>query len=220
MNLVWNREVSPMNDSQEPKVGREAVEDILITDRDALIAVDIQYDFLEGGSLGVHEGHRTVAVVNSILPLFAHVVFTRDWHPPNHRSFAVEPEYRDGSWPVHAVRDTPGARFHEDLQIPPHALIVSKATLPDREEYSGFQASGTDLAGWLRERGVERLFIAGIATDYCVRDTALDGVKEGFRVFVVEDGVRGVSPDTVAQTWQDLSAAGVVRVSSRALRRP
>jgi nicotinamidase/pyrazinamidase len=197
----------------------DLAEGILITDRDALIAVDIQYDFLEGGSLGVHEGHHTVSVVNSILPLFDHVVFTRDWHPPDHRSFAQEPQYHDGSWPPHAVRDTPGAKFHKDLRIPEHALIVSKATLPHREEYSGFQATGVDLTGWLRERSVTRLFLAGIATDYCVHYTALDGVNAGFQVFVVEDAVRGVSPETVAQTWEDLADAGVIRVPSGILRR-
>jgi nicotinamidase/pyrazinamidase len=192
---------------------------IIITDSDALIAVDIQCDFLEGGSLGVHEGHHVVPVVNALAPLFKHVVFSRDWHPPNHVSFSAQPEYRDRSWPPHAVRDTPGAQYHKDLRIPQHALIVSKATLPDCEEYSGFQASGVDLAGWLRARGVKRLFLAGIATDYCVRFTALDGVREGFEVYVIEDAVRGVSPDTTAATWTELDQAGVVRVRSAELQR-
>lgn len=192
---------------------------IRITNSDALIVVDIQYDFVEGGSLGVQGGRGVVPVVNRLIPLFDHVVFTRDWHPADHLSFSQNPEFRDGSWPVHAVRDTPGARFHADLQIPSHALIVSKATLANREEYSGFQAAEADLAGWLHQRGVRRLFIVGIATDYCVRNTALDGIGEGFQVHVVGDGVRGVSEETVAQTWEDLAAAGIGRVQSANLRR-
>jgi nicotinamidase/pyrazinamidase len=188
-----------------------------IAPQDALIAVDIQNDFLEDGALGVHEGHHTVPVVNAILPLFDTVVFTRDWHPADHCSFSDEAQYRDGSWPTHGVENTPGARFHPDLHVPKDALIVSKGTLPDREEYSGFQATGSDLAGWLRARGVHRLFLAGIATDYCVHFTALDGVREGFEVWVIEDAVRGVSPDTTAQTWPELAAAGVRTVRSAEL---
>lgn len=190
---------------------------IPITPRDALIAVDMQNDFLENGALGVHEGHHTVPVVNTILPLFSTVVFTRDWHPADHCSFSAEAQYRDGSWPTHGVKGTPGARFHPDLRVPEGALVVSKGTLPDREEYSGFQATGSDLAGWLRARGVLRLFLAGIATDYCVHFTALDGVREGFEVWVIEDAVRGVSPDTTAQTWRELDAAGVRRIRSAEL---
>lgn len=192
---------------------------IPITAADALIAVDIQNDFLENGALGVHEGHHTVPVVNMILPLFSTVVFTKDWHPANHCSFSAEAQYRDGSWPTHCVEGTPGARFHPDLHVPEGALVVSKGTLPDREEYSGFQATGSDLAGRLRERGVRRIFLAGIATDYCVHFTALDGVREGFEVWVIEDAVRGVAPDTTAQTWRELAEAGVGRVHSSDLCR-
>jgi nicotinamidase/pyrazinamidase len=161
-----------------------------------------------------------VPLVNRLVPLFRHVVFTRDWHPPNHISFSAQPEFRDGSWPPHAVRETPGAAFHPELIIPDDALIVSKATQPDREEYSGFQASGADLAAWLRNRGIRRLFIAGIATDYCVRFTALDAARAGFEVFVIEDAVRGVSADTTAATWLELAEAGVNRVRSTELTRP
>lgn len=192
---------------------------IPITPADALIAVDIQNDFLENGALGVHEGHHTVPVVNMILPLFSNAVFTRDWHPANHCSFSAEALYRDGSWPIHGVEGTPGARFHPDLHVPEEALVVSKGTLADREEYSGFQATDAGLAEWLRGRGVRRIFLAGIATDYCVHFTALDGVREGFEVWVIEDAVRGVSPETTAQTWRDLDAAGVKRVHSADLCR-
>lgn len=190
-----------------------------ITDHDALIAVDIQYDFLEGGALGVHEGQKVVPVVNRLTPLFDHVVLTRDWHPPDHISFSEHPQYRDRSWPPHSVQDTPGARFHADLVIPEQAYIISKATHPDREEYSGFQAIEADLAGWLRSRDVTRVFLAGIATDYCVHYTALDALHEGFEVYVIEDAVRGVSDDTVEQAWKEMAAAGAKRIRSDELTR-
>ena len=187
---------------------------IPITSRDALIVVDIQNDFVEGGALGVEGGNQIVPVVNGPVTRFAHVVFTRDWHPRNHVSFAVQPQYRDRSWPPHCVQGTPGAEFPRELRVPDEALVVSKGTEPDREEYSGFEAVHAGLSEWLRGRGVRRIFVAGIATDYCVRFTALDGVREGFAVWVIEDAVRGVSPDTTAETWPELAAAGVRTVPS------
>ena len=193
---------------------------IRINHRDALIVVDIQNDFLEGGTLAVPGGRDIIPVVNRLLPLFEYRVFTRDWHPPNHVSFSGHPEYCDGSWPAHAVAGTKGAEFASGLLVPADALIVDKGTRGDREEYSGFQANnsfqGADagLAAWLKNRGVQRLFVAGLATDYCVRATALDGALAGFTVFVIEDAVRGVAEDTVAKAWEELAAAGVVRIRS------
>jgi len=185
-----------------------------ITPEDALIAVDIQNDFLPGGTLGVHAGHRIVPIINSLLPRFRTLVFTRDWHPPDHSSFSEDPAYRDGSWPPHCVRDTPGAAFHDDLEVPQDAFIVSKAAERDCEEYSSFRASNHDLANWLREQGVTRVFVAGLATDYCVRATALDARAARFQVVVIEDAVAGVSDDTVEKAWADMLAAGVERVHS------
>lgn len=179
--------------------------------------VDVQNDFCPGGALAVAEGDLVVPVVNRLLPLFGHRVFTRDWHPPNHISFADPPEFRDRSWPPHCVQNTPGAAFHPDLVVPPDALIVSKGDDPDREAYSGFQAGGIDLAGRLRERGVRRVFVTGLATDYCVRATALDARAAGFEVTLVEDAIRGVAPETTAAALRDLDEAGVARTTSVSL---
>jgi nicotinate phosphoribosyltransferase len=184
---------------------------------DALIVVDVQNDFCPGGALAVAEGDLVVPLVNRLLPLFRHRVFTRDWHPPDHVSFADPPEFRDKSWPPHCVQDTPGAEFHPDLLVPPDALIVSKGDEPGREAYSGFQAGGIDLAAWLGERGVRRVFVTGLATDYCVRATALDARAAGFKVTLVEDAVRGVAPETTAAALRDLDEAGVARTTSVAL---
>jgi nicotinate phosphoribosyltransferase len=188
--------------------------------RDALIVVDMQNDFCPGGALAVAEGDLVVPVVNRLLPLFRHRVFTRDWHPPGHISFTDPPEFHDASWPPHCVQDTPGAAFHPDLVVPPDALVVSKGDDPEREAYSGFQAGGIDLAAWLRGRGVQHVFVAGLATDYCVRATALDARAAGFEVTLIEDAVRGVAPETTAAALRDLDEAGVARTTSAAMLEP
>ena len=181
----------------------------VIRPTDALIVVDVQNDFLPGGRLAVDDGDAVVPPINMLLPLFEHVVYTRDWHPPNHVSFSDEPEYRDGSWPPHCVQGTPGAELAPNLKIGREALILSKGDDPHAEAYSGFQASGIDLAGWLRERDVDRLFVAGLATDYCVLNTVLGGVSAGFEVVLVEDAVRGVAPDTTRAALEEMRRAGV-----------
>ncbi|GAB4249310.1 MAG: bifunctional nicotinamidase/pyrazinamidase [Thermoleophilia bacterium] len=160
------------------------------------------------------EGDQVVPVINRLEPLFAHRVFTRDWHPPDHVSFSATPEFRDLSWPAHCVQGTEGAAFHPDLQVPADALVASKGVDPAREAYSGFQAVDVDLAAWLHERGVERVFVTGLATDYCVRATSLDARKAGFTVVLVEDAVRGVAPETTAAALAEMAAAGVQRVRS------
>ncbi len=177
---------------------------------DALIVVDVQNCFLPGGSLGVEEGDQVIPVINRLVPLFEHKVYTRDWHPPDHVSFAAEsPEYHDLSWPPHCVQNTEGAEFSTALDVVPDALVVSKGDDPDREAYSGFQASGIDLAAELRGRGVERVFVTGLATDYCVRATALDAKKAGFEVVLVRDAVRGVAPETTKRALAELDQDGV-----------
>ena len=157
----------------------------------ALIVVDVQKDFLPGGSLAVAEGDGVIAPLNRMIASFveegAPVVATRDWHPPNHCSF----EDQGGPWPPHCVAGTPGAEFSPELVLPDEVKLVSKATKPDAEAYSGFE--GTDLAAWLRERSVEQLIVGGLATDYCVRRTVEDGLKAGFEVVVLEDAVRAVN---------------------------
>ncbi len=161
-----------------------------IEPKDVLIIVDVQRDFCAGGALAVNDGEDVVPLINALVPKFDIVVFTRDWHPANHCSFAEEPQFIDGSWPAHCIADTPGAEFHPDLIVPDDVLIVSKATDPDKEAYSDFE--DTDLGDELARRGVKRVFVCGIATDYCVKATVLDAVAEGFEVFVIEDACRGV----------------------------
>jgi len=179
---------------------------------DALVVVDMQVDFMPGGALPVPGGDEIVGRVNEYVELFtkagATVVFTRDWHPPNHVSFKT----RGGPWPPHCVQNTPGASFHPGLRVPREALVVSKATDPDREAYSGFE--GTELDAELRRRGVRRVFVCGVATDYCVKATALDAVRLGYQVFLLADAVRGVNvpPNSVQRALEEMLDAGVVLV--------
>jgi len=183
-----------------------------IKSSDALIVVDVQNDFCPGGALGVEGGDAVIPLINSLVPLFITRIFTRDWHPPDHCSFANEPEFRDGSWPAHCIADTPGAEFHPDLAVPADAHLISKATTADQEAYSGFQ--GTALAERLRARGIDRVFVCGLATDYCVKQTALDAHAAGFDTIVIEDACRGVDnpPGSADKALADLEAAGVRRV--------
>lgn len=181
---------------------------------DALVVVDVQRDFCAGGSLAVPDGDAVIPVINSLVPRFGRWIYTRDWHPANHVSFSTEPEFKDGSWPPHAVQGTAGAAWCAGLEMPASAISVSKGDDPAREAYSAFQVPGFDLAAFLRARNVKRLFITGLATDYCVRQTALDALAAGFTVFLVEDAVRGVAPQTTAQALAEMEAAGVIRVRS------
>lgn len=184
---------------------------------DALIVVDVQNDFCPGGALAVSDGDRVVPVINALTPRFGQVVFTRDWHPPEHCSFADPAQFVDKSWPVHCVANSAGAAFHPDLYIPEAALIVSKGTAPDREAYSGFE--GTSLANDLRIRKVQRVIVCGLATDYCVKATALDALAEGFEVVVIEDGCRAVDnpPGTGAAALREMASQGVNFVNSNSL---
>jgi nicotinamidase/pyrazinamidase len=157
---------------------------------DALIAVDVQNDFLPGGNLAVPQGDAVVPALNRYLAAFAAhalpVFATRDWHPPNHCSFAAQ----GGIWPPHCVAATRGAEFAGGLALPRTTVIVSKAAAPESDAYSGF--GGTDLAARLRARRVTRLFIGGLATDYCVLNTVLDALAEGFEVLLLADAIRAV----------------------------
>ncbi len=173
--------------------------------KDALVVVDLQVDFCPGGALPVPEGDRVVGPVNRLLGLSGWVkVATRDWHPPDHASFRG----RGGAWPPHCVADTPGARFHPGVDAGKADLIISKATRRDAEAYSGFE--GTSLAEELRARGVERIFVCGLATDYCVRATALDGRRESLEVVVLEDAIRAVDvqPGDGGRALEEMRRAG------------
>jgi nicotinamidase/pyrazinamidase len=155
---------------------------------EALIIVDFQNDFTPGGALAVGDGDRIADRVNELAadPRFELVVATRDWHPPDHGSF----EERGGPWPVHCVRDTEGAQLHPALEQRHVDVVIDKGTDPNTEGYSGFD--GTKLGELLAERGIDRVTVVGLATDYCVKNTALDALNQGLDVTVESDAVRGV----------------------------
>ena len=163
---------------------------IAFTPEDALLIIDMQRDFLPGGALGVPQGDEVLAPVNRLLRLFSKqglpVYASRDWHPENHCSFAA----RGGPWPPHCVAGTPGAAFPNQLDLPAGAIVVSKADTADLDAYSAF--NGTHLAAQLRDRGVRRVVVCGLATDYCVLNTAIDARENGFEVLVVPEAMRAV----------------------------
>lgn len=180
---------------------------------DALIVVDVQNDFCPGGALAIADGDGIVPGVNALLPRFKIRVFTRDWHPADHCSFSDAPRFVDKSWPPHCVADTPGAQFHPALSVPTDATIVSKGTDAAKEAYSGFD--GTPLAETLRANGVRRVFVCGLATDYCVKATALDALKNGFETVVIDDLCRGVNnPVGTARAAIDAMKSAGIRMSA------
>jgi nicotinamidase/pyrazinamidase len=155
---------------------------------EALVIVDFQNDFTPGGALAVAEGDQIAERVNELAadPRFEFVIATRDWHPRDHGSFKEQ----GGIWPVHCVQDTEGAELHPALDRSNVDLVLDKGEDPATDGYSGFE--GTGLEGLLRERGIDRLTLVGLATDVCVKNTALDALRAGFEVSVDEQGVRGV----------------------------
>jgi nicotinamidase/pyrazinamidase len=179
---------------------------------DAVLLVDVQVDFLPGGNLAVQRGNEVVPALNRYLglarskgvPVFA----SRDWHPRDHCSFRPQ----GGPWPEHCVAGTPGAAFAPGLAVPHDAVIISKATGRDSDAYSAF--GGTDLGRLLRERGVTRLLIGGLATDYCVLNTVLDARKAGFEVLLLADAIHAVNvkPGDGERAERDMQAAGAVAV--------
>ena len=179
----------------------------------ALIVVDVQNDFCPGGALAVPRGDEVVAPLNNLIEEFlAHgemVVKSRDWHPRRTKHFA---EF-GGTWPPHCVRGTPGAEFHRDLVDDPRIVVVSKG-MGDEDSYSAFD--GTDLARLLREHGVEEVWVGGLATDYCVKNTALDAVREGFKVKAVADAMRAVEvqPGDGERAVEEMRRSGAEIVAS------
>jgi nicotinamidase/pyrazinamidase len=157
---------------------------------DALLIIDMQNDFLPGGALGVASGHEVVAPINHLIELFREqglpIVASRDWHPTDHCSFADQ----GGPWPPHCVAGTLGAEFTAELALPDDAIVVSKADTAPVDAYSAF--AGTSLASQLRERGVERVTVCGLATDYCVLNTVTDALEEGFDAIIVPEAMRAV----------------------------
>jgi nicotinamidase/pyrazinamidase len=165
--------------------------DLNISSKDALIIADIQNDFLPGGALPVDQGDQIIPVLNEYAKMFnktdAKLVASRDWHPPKHISFTAQ----GGPWPPHCVQETEGAKFSPDLKLPKSTIIVSKATDSGKEAYSVFD--GTDLGVQLKSGGVTRIFIGGLATDYCVVNSVIDARKMGFDVVVLLDATRGIN---------------------------
>ena len=183
---------------------------IRITKFDALIVVDMQRDFMPGGALPVPEADTIVPIINRYIQIFENrggtIIATRDWHPANHISFTT----RGGPWPPHCIQGTSGAEFHPELVLPRNTIIVSKATDPDKEAYSGFD--DTDLNNILQERSVSRIFVCGVATNYCVKATAIDGVKLGYTVIVLLDAVRGIDipPGSVDKALNEMLDTGII----------
>jgi len=184
---------------------------------DALIIVDVQNDFLPGGALAVPAGDRVVPVLNRCIALFTShglpVFATRDWHPPDHCSFQPQ----GGPWPPHCVAGTKGAEFANGLNLPDETTVVSKADTQDQDAYSGFE--GTGLHDHLRSLGIKRLFIGGLATDYCVLNTVMDALKLGYQVLLLTDAVRAVNinPGDGERAIAEMQAAGAMLIDSKRL---
>jgi nicotinamidase/pyrazinamidase len=208
-----------------------AGETIKVDDTSALLVIDVQNCFLPGGSLAVKDGDQVIPVINRLAGGFANVVLTQDWHTPGHISFAsshagkhpfevIDLAYgKQVLWPDHCVQGTDGAALSKDLSIPQAGLVIRKGYHKDVDSYSAFtEADGkttTGLAAYLKARNLQRLFIAGLATDFCVAWTALDARKAGFDAYVVEDACRGIDTQgSLAKAWADMDKAGVKRIKS------
>jgi len=197
----------------------------------ALVVVDVQNGFLPGGSLAVPDGDQVIPVINRLALGFANVVLTQDWHPEGHVSFAsshpgkkpfevVRLPYGDQVlWPDHCVQGTDSAALAGALRIANAQLIIRKGFHQDIDSYSAFleadRKTRTGLASYLRERGIATIFVAGLATDFCVAWSAIDGRHAGLEVYVVEDSCRGIDTmGSLAKAWRDMDAAGVKRIQS------
>lgn len=202
-----------------------------MNDATALLIVDVQYGFMPGGGLPVAGGDAVVPVINRIAPRFANVVLTQDWHPRDHVSFAARhpgrqpfetltlPYGEQVLWPTHCVQGTRDAALHDGLQVDHAQLIIRKGFRRDIDSYSAFveadRRTTTGLAAWLHARGITRLWLCGLATDFCVAWSALDARAAGFEVTVIEDACRAIDRDgSLARAWADMAAAGVRRVFS------
>jgi len=198
---------------------------------DVLLLIDVQNDFCPGGGLAVPDGDAVVPLINRLMPRFAHVVLIQDWHPPGHRSFASSHDGRapfetldmaygaQTLWPDHCVQGTPGADFHKDLQASRGELIVRKGFRPEIDSYSAFfendRETATGLSGYLRTRAFTRVFLTGLATDFCVHFSAVDATREGFTALVIEDACRAIDLDgSLAAAKQAMGSAGVDLIDS------
>ena len=202
-----------------------------LDDATVLIIVDAQYGFMPGGGLAVADGDAIVPVINRIAPRFANVVLTQDWHPADHISFAANhpgrapfetitlPYGEQVLWPTHCVQGTRDAALHDDLRVPQAQLIIRKGFHRDVDSYSAFmeadRRTSTGLAAYLKARGITKLYLCGLATDYCVAWSAQDARAAGFEATVIEDACRAIDLNgSLARAWADMAAAGVGRVQS------
>ena len=199
---------------------------------DVLLVVDVQNDFCKGGTLEVSRGDEVVGVINDLSGRIAHTVVTQDWHPADHTSFAsqhsgaeayqtINVDYGEQVlWPDHCIQHSAGADFHDKLKVENCELIIRKGYRRTIDSYSAFfendRKTATGLTGYLRERGLTRIFVTGLATDFCVRFSAIDGCDQGFDVVLIEDGCRGIDNDgSMADAMQAMKKAGVVLSSSQ-----
>lgn len=197
----------------------------------ALLIIDVQKDFCPGGNLAVPDGDQVVPVINKLIGKFDHVLQTQDWHTPGHHSFASAHEgkapfdsirlnYGEQTlWPDHCVQGTDGASFHAELETNKSEIIIRKGFRKEIDSYSAFfendHQTSTGLTGYLRERGIQQLYLVGLATDFCVKWSAIDGRKQGFQVYVIEDGVRGIDIEgSVAKAWREMEQIGIKRITS------
>lgn len=192
-------------------------EDIKMDLKKALLVVDVQNDFCPDGALAVPEGDKIIPNINRYIKIFSGkgipVFITRDWHPKDTKHF----KKLGGTWPEHCIQDTKGAEFHPDLKAPADAVIVSKGMNPEEDSYSAFQAAdsgGRKLPDLLKDAGINELFIGGIATDYCVRYTALDALKAGFKVNVLTDAIKGVDlkPGDSKKAIEEIVSQGAILI--------
>jgi nicotinamidase/pyrazinamidase len=208
---------------------------IELFDRDVLLVIDVQNDFCDGGALAVPGGQEVVPVINRIAGIFRHVILTQDWHPRDHHSFAsnhpgrapfetIDVEHgKQELWPDHCVEGSMGAAFHPHLHPDRVELILRKGFRKTIDSYSAFtendRLTRTGLTGYLRERGLGRIFLSGLAYDYCVRHSAIDSIRAGFETYVVEDACREIGMgDSVAAANHEFREAGVHRIASSMLR--
>jgi nicotinamidase/pyrazinamidase len=181
----------------------------------ALIIVNLQNDFFQEGALPVPDGEAVIPVINELIPRFDFVIYTRDWHPQSHVSFSDNPQFKEGSWPVHCIANTRGADFHPELEFTLNAIVIDKGIDVNIDSLSGF--SGTNLGECLHKFKVDTLYIAGLPTDYSVKATVLDAVKEGFTVYLIGTACRGLDQPAgaLAQAMEEMNRAGVKTISDK-----
>ena len=200
-------------------------------DDDLLLVIDVQNDFCSGGALAVADGDAVVPFINRLAERFGHVALTQDWHPAGHSSFATShpgsapfqtinmPYGQQTLWPDHCIQGTPGSAFHPQLQTQRAQLVVRKGFRPAIDSYSAFfendRRTPTGLAGYLRDRGLKRVFLVGLATDFCVHYSAVDARRLGFDAVLIEAGCRAIDlAGSLDAAWDGMAQAGVQRVSN------